>query len=246
MTELPRVPELPDVPDLADELRALGGGVTVQVRDDLADRVLARIAEPTARTIRWRRWLAALAAALAAIGISAAVSAPVRATIVRVFHFGGVEVRPQSGPTPVASPTLPHQLATDLAAAQREVGFAVRVPSAFGPPEVVTVADGRVVTLEYTRPGGTVRIDEFAGNLGVMWDKYAAGKLAQRVTVNGHDALWFDGPVTLVYVGPNGSEESGSARRTNATLIWTDGPLTCRLDGVRPLASAIAIAESMR
>ena len=86
MTELPHVPELPDAPDLASELRALGGGVTVQVRDDLAERVLARIAQPAARTIRWRRWLAALAAALAAIGISAAVSAPVRATIVRVFQ----------------------------------------------------------------------------------------------------------------------------------------------------------------
>ena len=66
--------------DLRDELRELGRGITVEARDDMADRVLAAISVPaTRRTRKWRRWVAALAALLAAVGVSAAVSAPVRA-----------------------------------------------------------------------------------------------------------------------------------------------------------------------
>jgi hypothetical protein len=231
--------------ELPDELRALGRGLTVDTRDDLADRVLAGIAAPAARTVKWRRWVAAFAVLLAAIAVSAAISAPVRAAIVQVFRFGGVEVRQEPGPAPASSPALPGEHSTDVAAAGREVGFAVRVPKALGAPSSVTVADGRVVSLRYPRPGGPVQIDEFAGNLGVMWEKYAASGLAQRATVNGHDALWFDGPVTLVYVGSDGVEVPGSARQTNGTLVWVDGALTFRLDGVRPLDAALAIARSM-
>jgi hypothetical protein len=189
--------------------------------------------------------VAALAALLAAIGVSAAISAPVRAAIVHVFRFGGVEVRQERGPAPASSPTLPGEHPSDLAAAGREVGFTVRAPAALGAPDSVTVADGRVVSLHYARPDGPARIDEFAGNLGVMWEKFAAGGTAQRVNANGHEALWFEGPITLVYVGPDGAALPASARSTNGTLTWTDGPLTFRLDGIRPLDAALAVARGM-
>jgi hypothetical protein len=236
--------------ELPDELRALGRAMTARPRDDLADRVLADIAAPPARTARWRRWVAALAVLLAAVGVSAAVSAPVRAAIVHVFRFGGVEVRQEPGPAPVSSPALPGEHGTDLARAGREVGFRVRVPSGLGAPDAVTVADGRVVSLSYARPGGTVRIDEFAGNLGVLWDKYASADIARPVRVGGHggsglDGLWFDGRVTLVYVGADGREFPGSVRQTDGTLIWRDGGLTFRIDGVRPMDAALALAATM-
>jgi hypothetical protein len=230
--------------ELPDELRALGRGMAVAAPDDLADRVLAGIAAPR-RPAWWRRLIAALAVVLAGVGVTVAVSAPVRAAIVHVLRFGGVEVRPTPGPTPASSPALPGDHRTDLAGAAREVGFTVRVPAGLGPPDSVTVADRRVVSLRYAVPGGTVRIDEFAGNLGVMWEKYAAGT-ARRVTVNGHDALWFDGQVTVVYVDASGQEVPGSARTTDGTLIWTDGALTFRLDGVRPLDAALAVAAGTR
>ncbi|HEX3288617.1 MAG TPA: hypothetical protein VHT50_29100, partial [Mycobacterium sp.] len=188
--------------DLRDELRELGHGITVEARDDMADLVLATISVPRRRTRKWRRWVAALAALLAAVGVSAAVSAPVRGAITHVFGFGGTEVRREPGPPPASNPALPGTHAADLAAAEREVGFAVRVPRALGEPASVTVSDGRVVSLGYTLPSGPVQIDEFPGNLGVMWEKYIAGGLAQRVEVNGHDAVWFDKPITLVYVLP--------------------------------------------
>jgi hypothetical protein len=231
--------------DLRDELRELGRAITVEAPDDLADVVLARITRPAARTRKWRRWVAALAALLAAVGVSAAISAPVRAAIIHVLGFGGTEVRFEPGPTPAPSPALPGEHPADLAAAGREVGFAVRAPKALGVPASITVAEGRVVSLRYSLPSGPAQIDEFAGSLGVMWDKYAASGMAQRVKVNGHDALWFAEPVTLVYVPPNGVEDPGSARQTNGTLIWTEGNVTYRLDGIRPLDAALAVARGM-
>ena len=232
--------------DLRDEMRELGRGITVEARDDLADLVLAAVGVPRPHTHKWRRWVAALAALLAAVGVSAAISAPVRATIIHVFSFGGTEVRNAPGPAPASSPALPGTHPADLAAAEREVGFAVRVPPALGSPVAITVSDGRVVSLRYAQPSGPVQIDEFAGNLGPLWDKYVAGGVAQRVDVNGHDGVWFDKPTTLVYVWPDGSEDSASARRTNGTLIWTDGNISYRLDGVRPLNAALAVARAMR
>jgi hypothetical protein len=64
--------------------------------------------------------------------------------------------------------------------------------------------------------------------------------------VDGHEALWFDGRVTLVYVDGSGTWRGDSARQTDGTLLWTDGDLTFRLDGVRPLDAALAVARSMR
>jgi hypothetical protein len=231
--------------DLPEELRELGRGMAVAPRDDLADLVLARIGAPSRRARIWRRWLAALAALIATIGVSAAISAPVRAAISHVLRFGGVEVRHGQGPTPARTPVLPGQHPADLAAAQQQVGFVVRVPSALGTPTSVIVSDGRVVSLRYARPAGPAQIDEFPGDLGPMWDKYMMSGTAQRIDVNGHDGLWFEQPVTLVYVLPDGSEYRASARQTNGTLVWTDGEITYRLDGIRPLSAALDIARGM-
>jgi hypothetical protein len=108
----------------------------------------------------------------------------------------------------------------------------------------VTVADRRVVSLHYRRAGGSVRIDQFAGDLGHMWSKYADGP-AQRTTVDGLDALWFHDAVILVYVDGTGVQRPESTRLTGGTLVWTYGGVTFRLDGIRPLEAAVAVARSM-
>jgi hypothetical protein len=221
-----------DTRELPEQLRALGRGLSMDVPDDFADRVLVDIATgPTRRRPSWHRWAAAFAALLAAIGVSVAVSAPVRAAIIQVFGFGGVEVHDGPGPLPVSSPVLPGEHRTDVANAQREVGFRIRVPAALGPPDWVTVADGRVVSLHYNLSAGPVQIDQFEGNLGLMWEKFALGP-ALSTTVDGHDALWFDDPVALV------------TRLTDGTLVWMEDGLTFRLDGVRPLDAALVVARS--
>jgi hypothetical protein len=231
--------------DLRDELRELGRGMTAVPSDDLADVVLARVGAPVGRTRTWRRWVAALAALIAAIAVSAAVSAPVRAAISHVFRFGGVEVHHGQGPAPVPSPTLPGEHPTDVAAAERQVRFTVRTPAALGLPTSITVSERRVVTLRYSSASGPVQIDEFNGSLGPMWDKYMMAGDAQRVDVNGHDGLWFPQPVTLVYVLPNGSQDPRSARLTNGTLVWIDGAITYRMDGIQPLRAALDVARGM-
>ena len=234
-----------DSRELPEQLRDLGRGLSVQVPDDLADRVLVGIAAtPVKRRTLWQRWVAALAALIVAIGVSVAISAPVRAAIINVFGFGGVEVREGPGPSPASSPVLPGEHRIDVATAQREVGFQIRIPSALGPPDWVTVADGRVVSLHYVRTAGPVQIDQFDGDLGVMWEKFAAGP-ALVTTVNGRDALWFEDPVALVYVDASGRRRTESTRLTNGTLVWMDDDLTFRLDGIRPLDAALAVARSM-
>lgn len=231
-----------DTTDLPDELRALGRAVPARVPDDLADRVLAEVAAvPVRRSRSLRRWATAVASLVIAAAVPVAVSAPVRAAFISVFGFAGVQVRIAPGPSPAPTPTIPGERATDIDHAQREVGFPVRVPSVLGEPDWVTVSDGRVVSLHYAQG---VRIDQFAGDLGVMWEKYAVGQ-AQRTQVDDREALWFDDPVTLVYVDERGIERPESARRTDGTLVWTDGSLTFRLDGVRPLQAALAVAQSM-
>lgn len=230
--------------ELPDELRALGRGLTAQARPDLADRVLERIAQAPP-TRRWRRWLAGLLAVVAAFALTAALAAPVRAAIVHAFRFGGVEVRQETGPSPNASPTLPGEHATDLAGASAEVGFPIRVPAALGPPDSVTVAERRVVSVRWQRPTGPVQLDVFAGNLGVYWEKYVAGGVGQPVTVNGYSGLWFEEPVTIVYVDAHDNELPGSARQSDGTLLWYDGTQTYRLDGIRPRAAALAVAATL-
>ena len=234
-----------DVSDLPQRLRALGHAVSVRLPDDLADRILADVAAvPPRRGGPWRRWTASFGALLVALGVCLAISAPVRAALLSVFGFGSIQVREEPGPAPAATPVLPGERRTDIETAQREVGFRVRVPAALGPPDSVTVADGRVVSLHYLRDSGAVRIDEFEGNLGPMWSKYAQSE-ADSTTVNGQEALWFGGPVTLVYVDAGGVERTESARQTDGTLVWVDGDLVFRLDGIGTLDAALAVARSM-
>ena len=240
--------------DLPDQLRELGQRLDARPADDLADRVLARVcAVPPRGHPAWRgpwrsRWrLVALVAGVivALVGGVVAVSPPVRAAI--AHFFGGVRIHtsPSHLPTPTARPSpLPGEHRTDLDGAAREVGFRVRLPAALGAPSEVTVADGRVVSLRYRGPHGPIRVDEFAGDLGPMWDKYTH-VLAQPVDVGGRQGLWFAGPVVVEYVDRDGNPIPATSRTTGDTLIWIDGPLTFRLDGVASRADAVTIAESM-
>jgi hypothetical protein len=63
--------------------------------------------------------------------------------------------------------------------------------------------------------------------------------------VNGHPGLWFAGKIIVEYIDRGGNPIPFSSRETRNTLIWTDGPLTFRLDGIASRADAIAIADTM-
>jgi hypothetical protein len=101
------------------------------------------------------------------------------------------------------------------------------------------------VSLIYQRPAGPVQIDEFAGDSRMMFEKFTAMGSAQRVSVNGTDAYWFDDPTVSIYLGPDGTADPDTTRVLDGSLLWISDGVTFRLDGVRPSAAAVAVASSM-
>jgi hypothetical protein len=246
-----------NVPDdlLVAELRDLADRLDVPPPGDHRAAVRARLAEvpaANARRRRLRRWLAAAAAVV--VGTVAAVP-PARTAVADavtgLFRFAGVEVREEPGPRglPTTASPLPELRSAGLDEARRVARFPVRVPARLGVPEEVTVADPgpdgapRVVTLVYS--GGSVRLDQLDGPLDIGFVKQDPD--AQWTQVPGAGvALWFPGPHAVTYRDRTGMDRVATARLAAPTLVWQVGDVTYRLEGVRSLDEAAAIAGSMR
>jgi hypothetical protein len=193
-----------------------------------------------------RRFRAILAGALAAVAVTVIAVAPARAAVVdavtEVLRIAGIEVRREAAaPNPNPSP-LPSTGDVTLAEATRAFGRPVKVPAALGPPERVQIADqGRVVTLIYR--GGAVRLDQVDGSAASFLKQ--AGP-AEWTDVGNALAVWLPGPHTLTYIDREGVERSATARLATPTLIWDDGSMTYRLEGLTDLAEAKRAALSMQ
>jgi hypothetical protein len=235
------------------ELRALGTGLVTPEPPDVRGAVRARLAHPPHSTVRAKprlRWLAAAAALLAVvIAVVPQSRAAVASAVTGVLRFAGVEVhqgRPhvQSLPSP-----LPSTRSTGLDEARRRAKFPITVPARLGVPDDVQVADfapdgaPRVVSLIYRN--GTVRLDEFDGDLDIGFVKTQSGPDRQWVDVKGETALWLPGPHAVVYVDRAGVRHEETARLAGPTLIWSNGRVSYRLEGVATLAEAVAIAGSL-
>ena len=246
--------------DLEDELRALGRDRALPTTD-LAAAVLARLADVGAPAVpgrwsrtagrlgrwghaRWRALVAVLVGGLVVVG----VATPAGAMFARWFTFGGVEV--VQGPVPPGVPSSapatgsPTGLAPELtlAAAADLVGFTPELPAALGAPTGVEVsADRRVLSLRW--PDG-LRLDEFIGSPAPIFVKKYAQDI-QFTSVDGTEALWFAEPHELLYLDADGSTQREPARTAARTLLWTDGPLTLRLEGAGGLDRAVQIAGSV-
>jgi hypothetical protein len=207
----------------------------------------------------WRnpRLLQAAAAVLLVFAALLALSPQVRAAVRDVLRFAGIEIHEESAPvrpTPTGHPALPGERIVTLAEAQAQADFAIRVPAELGAPDEVRVADGeppRVVSLIYRagpgRPsadssGVAIRIDEFAGSLSPVYEKY--GVEVERVPIDGALGIWVPRPHTLVYVDRSGSFREQAARMSAQTLIWQVGTTTLRMEGDFTKEEAIRIARS--
>lgn len=222
-----------EVPDAADQRAA--------VRDRLRRSVRQR---------RLRRWIAAVVAAVA--GTVVAVT-PARAAVVDVvgdlLRAAGIEVRQESAPLPDRPSPLPSLRTTALDEARRVALFPVRAPVALGEPDRVQLADQdatgapRVVTLIYR--GGAVRLDQFDGRAEFSFLKTAPD--AEPVIL-GTDVLgaWLPEPHAVTYVGRDGRQRTETARLATPTLIWIDGAVTYRLEGLTDLDEARRVALSLR
>ncbi|HEV2780304.1 MAG TPA: hypothetical protein VGX25_13005 [Actinophytocola sp.] len=243
-----------DVVEVA--LRDLGAHLAVPEPPDVTDAVLARLDEPPARPrfgqSRLVKVAAVVLAVLVALGALITVSPPVRAAVLNLLRFAGIELRTDSAPPASLPPSpapLPNERVVDLPTARQLSRFPVAVAEALGPPERVLLIDGtppRMVSLLYR--GGTVRLDQFDGTLDLaLYKKLVGGEGFDWVQrPGGEPAIWVDRPHEVVYVDRDGHEHVESARLSGRTLIWQAGNVTMRLEGDLSVGEALEIAGSVR
>ena len=229
---------------LEDQLADLGRAVHVPVPEGLELAVMARVAAAPTRSPwhRWRRWLAGLLIGLLGAGV---VASPVGASIREWFGLPGVSVT--TGDDPVTeTPTVPPATGNaGLGRAGDLAGFTPVVPEALGAPEHVEVSrDALVVSLSWTTERGTVRLDQFRGDVDPLFWKTTTE--ADRVAVGMHDALWLPAAHRVEVVAADGTERTLPSRLAAPTLLWVDDELTLRLEGDLDLDGATRIAESVR
>jgi len=231
---------------LITELRELGRLVEVPPAPDVRAAVRARLAARPRR--RWRVVAAAVAAAVLVAVVPPARGA-VAHTVRDLLNFAGVQVEHgEPAPAPHPSP-LPSLGVTTLDRARLVTPYHIGVPDRLGPPERVELADPdrdgapRVVTLVYR--GGTIRLDEFQGQLEPVFLKTEPGPDDHWETVNGAVGIWFAKPHAVTYRDRNGEVHRETARLAGPTLVWL-GTVTYRLEGVGSLDEALVIASSLR
>jgi hypothetical protein len=227
---------------LVDDLRALGRAAQPAVDPDaLAARAVAALPSPAparSRTVR-RVALAGLALLVALVATS-----PVRATVAEWFGFGAVRVEPGGSPPPQDPDVPPVDDAVPLADAAARVDFDLVTPTALRAPDGVEVAgDGRRVSMSWTRPDGSIRLDQLAGS-----PDYAMAKTAPRLrfaTVNGRDVLWFPTAHRVALLDESGAP-AALFRVADRTLLVPLADSTVRIEGVLTFTGATDLARSLR
>ncbi len=241
----------------------------------LADAVMARITErPTSaeRTVAvrlprrgWRRLAVAALALLVLAGGIVVATPSAREAVARRLGLRGVEIH--LGPTPTITTLRPGAGASlglgrhvTLDEARAAVGFRLLVPTApgFQRPDAVylstDVPGGRVDVVYLPRPG--LRASPFT-NVGLLITQFQGTPFAdkcaktatrlEQVMVGGERGYWLTGePHGFVYQDRGGNMRDETARLAGATLLWTHGPLTLRLEGQVSKQEALRLAESMR
>jgi len=209
--------------------------------------------------------VAALVLLVLATGIVVATPGA-REAVARRLGLRGVAIH-LGGPAPTST-SLPPGVGANLALgrhvtleqARAGVSFPLLVPAVpgFDRPDAVylsqDVPGGRVDMVYRARPG--LPASPFT-NVGLLITQFRAepmiekfAKVAtsvERVTVGGEPGYWLAGePHSFVYMDRNQQVQEETARLAGATLVWTHGDLTLRLEGQIPKQQALRIADSMR
>ena len=200
----------------------------------------------------------ALVAALAALLVVVLVP-PVRAAVLDFLRIGGVTVRevptPSGAPAP-SDPSSPTSASPDavvvgsLEEASARVGFAVVAPPGLGAPTSVAVTrGGRVAELTWGTGPGSTRLDAFDGSLSFGYLK-SVWEAVTPTDVAGRDAVWFAAPHLIEWTDRTGETVASAPRVAGPTLVWVDRDrsgreITYRLEGLRTIDAAKAIAESI-
>jgi hypothetical protein len=225
--------------------------------------------------VRPRRVLLWAAVLLIILLCSALVVPPVRAAILKLLRIGNVIIlpsEPTATPTaasssltsttfvsPTSAPTITPirsllDLAgeTTLAEAQAKVKFPIHLPAYppdLGAPDRVYLQDiqGPVVILVWLDPHSPdgIKLSLHLLGKGALVYKMAP-KILEKTVVNGHEAIWTEGP--YVFASKRGNEVDWDMRRiiNGKTLIWAENDVTYRLESYLSIEDAVRIAESLR
>src|SRR5262249_6585301 len=136
--------------------------------------------------------------------------------------------------------------------AQSKVKFPIRLPAYpqdLGAPDRVFLQNiqGPVVILVWLDPHSPdgIKMSLHLLGEGALVYKMPPQKL-DSTTVNGHEAIWTEGPYVLAV--KQGNQANWDMRRiiNGKTLIWTEGNVTYRLESYLSMEDAKRIAESLR
>jgi hypothetical protein len=228
------------VSSLERRLETLGRELAFPPAPDLSAR-----ASYSGRPFPWR--LVAFAAAVVLVAIAAAFAVPqARTTILRWFHLNGVTVErvdtlPDAQARAKAS-GLGRRLTLDQA--QRRLDFHLLLPPLDGEPATY-VLDDALATVILRAGDRPVLLSEYvARGYSMLKKSVGARSSVEPVRVNGESGLWVEGPPhTLTYFNTNGEFQERTVKITGNVLLWTQGPVTLRLEGRISKAQALRIAH---
>lgn len=161
-------------------------------------------------------------------------------------------VTPQTAaPTVTRGPALEGPLA--IAEAAEAANFEIQLPdtsTALGPPDEIYLqrSDSTdallAVILVWSDPQGleTPRLTLYQIGVPQYGLKEAARKSLLQSEVNDQPAYWIEGDHLLQIPEANGDLET---RLVGNVLLWTEGDVTYRLEGVPTIDDAVIIAESL-
>ena len=207
----------------------------------------------------------ALLIALAALAGAAGLGLPG----LRIFLGGGSvspppSLEPSRSPSPGGPGAAMHlgdpMAPSDAAALDARAGFHVRSPAdpLVGPPDAAYVDEtkrGQVSLVWAARgdlpatiePGVGLLMTEFLGSVDSgFFDKVlGSDTTVEPVLVDGRRGYWLRGaPHFFFYTGPGGVVQD-ERRWVGDALIWSDGPVTYRLESALGRDATIRIAESL-
>jgi hypothetical protein len=214
-----------------------------------------------APTPTWRaRALLVAAVVLVIMATSIVAIAPARHAVADWLGIGAVEIRRSDKPLPTS--TAPHPVpgatgatpdpraAARLAAARRAVSFAIVTPSIDSAGGLAAVdldrrVPGGLVALSYPR-FTVVEIATDPLQPPPLSKLLAAQTQTQPVTVNGEPGLWIPQVHEIGYRDRKTGFATDTVRRSGPVLLWQHAGVTYRIEGLRSLAAAQAVAASLR
>jgi hypothetical protein len=148
----------------------------------------------------------------------------------------------------------------DPSALERRAGFPVAQPTdpAVGAPATAWVDDARGGQVTLLWPAGEGLPPTLEPSIGLLLSQFRGavndgffnkaiheGTIVEPVEVDGREAFWITGePHVLFWDGPTGFVDD-ARRWVGDVLLWSDGPITFRLESTLGRDAAIRIAESL-